>query len=91
MSDKIRKLSQAMRLGCLIKPRQVFNRTFDKEDGACAIGAVSACFPDDFGNNIRLGNRFPGFRNLRCEIIFRNDGLRQSREEIADWLEKIGF
>src|SRR2546427_4087052 len=34
------RISEAMRRGCGMKPRQVFGAMFDGDDGACALGAV---------------------------------------------------
>lgn len=45
-------LSEAIRLGCEIKPRQVFKYMFEGKDGACALGAAAAaCLSRPLGTN----------------------------------------
>ncbi len=100
MSDKIKKLSQAMRLGCKIRQRQCFGRTVEGLDAACALGAAMICFTEEQLINVSFCKRFPELElaiynqgnrvDVRTEIIYRNDDLKQSREEIAGWLESIG-
>lgn len=84
------KLSEAMRIGAKIRP-QCAGAWFVK-DGSCAIGAVWEA---------TYGTTDTGFRLVGCvisreygisdyflgEIIRRNDS-GQSRESIADWLER---
>jgi hypothetical protein len=59
------KPSEAIRLGCLIAPKQLFGKTRDYSGGdrqkACAIGAMELGLGDASGN----GADFEAFRRLR--------------------------
>lgn len=97
MSDKIKTLSQAIKLGATFRPQC---RAFYYKNGeSCAIGAAyEATFhklPDNHAGLVcaELRDRYSMATNgnLFTTIILRNDHSRQTREEIAEWLESIGF
>lgn len=103
MADKIKKLSQAIRLGATFRP-QCTNGAFEYKDGktvgSCALGAA---YEAVFGIHYKLEphrditfaplfERFPEVPNhLVPEIARRNDWMGHTREQIADWLEAQGY
>lgn len=107
MSDKIKTLSQAIRLGATFRP-QSSGGFFtclgpSAEDarkpavGSCALGAAYEAitghtYPADGTLGPLLMNRFHGIDEYKLhEIIECNDTARMTREEIADWLESQGL
>jgi hypothetical protein len=90
---KLFPLSFWMRLGAKMKP-QCFGTTFDGV-GTCAIGAVR----DAIGLPLRDGyirdffpqlNKMVDEQQLVYHITLKNDA-GMTREQIADWLESIGY
>jgi hypothetical protein len=97
-------LSQAIRIGAKLRP-QCYGRLF-KDGGSCALGAAyEAMFgsppPDVWQDKFRyvveplnacldrLNERFPP--KLLRKVWVKNDNTESTREEIADWLESIGY
>jgi hypothetical protein len=100
------KLSEAIRLGAMLKPQAYTSRA---QDGACALRAAAdaAGIKDRDGvlgavlNYSELRRRFPVLdmlveaSNTGCihplyrEIYYRNDISRNTREQIADYVESI--
>jgi hypothetical protein len=88
---KLFPLSFWMRLGAKMKP-QCFG-VLHVNGGTCAIGAAL----DGIGALNRSTDRvfaqlftYEGCKILD-EIVKRNDYQRMTREQIADWLESIGY
>lgn len=100
------KLSEAILLGSKIRP-QGFEDYYDYAAGAtCALGAAMEAIgiqPKDmcleeiwiaWPTTIVMSNNrqtMPGVQTLMDEIEYRNDTLRQTREEIAAWLAREGY
>lgn len=107
MSDKIRKLSQAMRLGATFTPQaRGYTCKQNSTTGinhTCAIGAAyHGAFgepPQTLGTGICWAELMKRFKmsatydniSLQDEIVMMNDEQRLTREQIADWLEKKGL
>ncbi len=101
MADKIKKLSDAIRLGATFRP-QCFSEFF-AEGGSCALGAakeaVGAIHP------FCLSERFPALAynvehpvtasRFKCDLYHTitnlNDVFGWTRERIADWVASIGY
>ena len=86
------KLSAAIRIGAKLRPQC---RAFYAEDGAtCALGAAFEAIThrlpkmDDPELDSVLDPLAP--TAVLREVVTRNDD-GQTREEIADWLESIGY
>jgi hypothetical protein len=85
------KPSDAIRLGCLIAPVQVFEISGDPESGeACAIAAMGR---GGFTGDVPYPHPYP--QCPACEqpggVVHLNDDHRWTRERIADWLEGLGL
>lgn len=96
MSDKIKTLSQAIRIGSTFRP-QCTDLFFSEADNAtCAIGAaIEAIYGEDalFDAPRHVGHlkqRFGVNQNTLHEVFRRND-LGATREVIAIWLESKGL
>ncbi len=85
------KLSHAMRAGAKLRP-QCFE-WFYADGKSCALGAAmeGAGILFECGGISRLVERFHVPDTILTGITFRNDVLRITREEIADWLESQGY
>src|SRR6476620_8205020 len=101
MSDKIKTLSQAIRLGATFHPQGFYKiRNIDKNEqttATCVIGAAAEVCGLDLSNNTtsyhfaRLQERFNLPWELSRMLLCWNDYDKISREEIADKLEKMGY
>lgn len=92
--QQITKLSQAIRLGCKMAPRQCKGSYVDRSGGACAIGAAMIGMgldPVAVRSWYELRVAFGIKDKLHGEITHRNDFDGWSREGIANWLEKKGY
>jgi len=95
MSDKITKLSDAIRLGATFKPQ--CTGTFFDNGRSCALGAALDAMATDDPNE--LVRRFPHLEQHRNSfgwtlysiIVELNDQEHWTRERIASWLESIGY
>lgn len=99
------KPSEAIRLGCIIAPIQLFNSVYIDEQtlSACAIGAMALGMGGDWNkahglvNELHGSDRFDGVCpeqdcvTERADPVHLNDTHRWSRERIADWLEEHGL
>jgi hypothetical protein len=72
------KPSEALRLAELSGVRQAFGSLYDQRGGLCAWGALMS-----------VGGVTPS--DVLGELIRRNDDLRHSFGQIADWLEGMGY
>lgn len=99
MSDKIKKLSDAIRLGATFRP-QCFNVLFGR-GGSCALGAayevLTGINEEKYYEQDKapaagplIQRRFGVSDFIICCITSRNDS-GETREQIADWLESIGL
>lgn len=93
-------LAEAMRRGCLLRPRKIKGQWKTGTTGACALGAVSdgAGFRGNGMHWPELSKMFPelharmahplkGFRDEVTNVISSiSDETDYSREQIADWL-----
>lgn len=103
MSDKIKKLSQAIRLGATFRP-EWRNGYYSPECGTCAVYAAAEAlgypveerFDANDGNDYieafkfiaaKLGIDCSIISNISCRHLFGNE----TREQIADWLEAKGL
>lgn len=99
-------LSQAIRIGARLRPQArscffyegkscALGAAFEAVYGYPNLGCVgfSTRVPcKDIPFSEALSKAFPELSgNLKREIWQRNDIQRQSREQIADWLEKEGY
>lgn len=83
------KPSAAMRLGCArTKPGRHY---YFCDGAACAIGAMSLAMGWLPGTDIKSFETGALGEKLATEVIALNDGGAATREEIADWLESIGY
>ena len=86
------KLSEAIRIGAAIRPQ--CSRSFFYKGRSCAIGAAYEGLygtTDGFSMGL-LDSAFPHVHEgIWAQIITQNDGLRKSREQIADWLKEQGL
>jgi hypothetical protein len=92
------KLSDAIRLGAMMKP-QAFEGWADTGGSCALLAAAEACGMEPRINEIAqrpsvdydaLRERFPMLTAaLICEVFKRNDSLRQTREEIADFIATL--
>lgn len=98
------KLSEALRLGAMVT-RQVFGQIGDLKETTCAIGAVYKGFGFDGSDtggqmlskelnqiNVKCpDNSVCSQGSLEGVIIHLNDQHHWPRENIATWLEGLGF
>lgn len=95
------KPSEAIRLGCLLRPLQAFGTIADTRGGVCALGAMMFGFgADGMGFHVArvtvsdlpcpACGRIRGAADLFTPAHL-NDDHRWSRERIADWLEAQGL
>lgn len=101
MADKIKKLSEAIRLGATFRPKGVHRCLMDGK--TCALGAALDAVGLLERRNLTgdggvtqdtwetLWERFPVPAGVQRQITDRNDHQGQTREEIADWLEAQGL
>lgn len=95
MSDKIKTLSQAIRLGSTFRP-QGFD-CFFQGGRTCAIGAAAeALYGEDGLDSVAdklddIKARFQVNQDLLHQVYNRNDAHGQTREQIADWLQTQGL
>lgn len=100
MSDKIKTLSQAIRLGATFRPK--CEHALFKKGESCAYGAAYEALTgkseynyDDPHPTSFCNRRFHIPHHISNEVVHRNNGQRgflmQTREAIADWLESIGL
>ncbi len=95
--DKIKTLSQAIRLGSTFHP-QCFSQyvKFNEKREiieTCALGAAldSSGARQPFCQ-LRATERFRDVPyEIFAAIVLKNDQLRMSREAIADWVEQQGY
>lgn len=99
---KTLKLSEAIRIGCALRPVQAFGDLTDGV-GTCALGAalegiygygsVASVYVYDSGKrNCRdLDSYLGGDKWRELPIAIHNDYDRWPREKIADWLESQGL
>ena len=94
MADKIKTLSQAIRLGATFRPQCTGG--FFEDGKSCALGAAIEALtgvntePDISVQGFLL-DRFPAVQEVLFEIPIMNDRHGWSRESIADWLEAQGL
>lgn len=101
MADKLKKYSQAIRLGATFHPqcfRNLKKWRMNEVIATCAIGAATeACgiATNSTSDAIsKLMERFPGTPREIFEFSLRmNDTMPQitSREQIADWVASQGY
>jgi len=107
MSDKITKLSQAIRLGATFRPQCFYalSKGDDTNGMTCAIGAAYEVHLGEFPLPLKgisasevtsFVKRFFDGDDMKAltinnKIAKLNDGQHLTREEIADWLESIGM
>lgn len=97
MADKIKKLSQAIRLGATFRP-QCWGSYFALKDGkiteSCAIGAAGEALFGESAAQPLLGGavmeRLGLSQNIIRQVVCLND-TGDTREQIADWLEAQGY
>lgn len=101
--DKIKKLSQAIRLGATFRPKAT--NFFFIDSRSCAQGAAFEAITGDATEVVSqadkeriqqtLKARFNVTQDLLNEVAYRNNGSKgkpeQTREQIADWLEAQGL
>ncbi len=101
----IRRLSNALRRGTLLRP-QTGGRLF-KDGGSCALGAIyEATFYRADGHYFSmlesLLQAYPELENEWCDVetrsvrvlireIYKRNDTGHRREEIAGWLEGLGY
>lgn len=98
MADKIKKLSDAIRVGCTMS-RPAKGYLFDERNGetyACAFGAAYLALygtePVNDDDVIkRINDRILVSERTVMEVLTMNDHENRPREEIADWLEAQGL
>lgn len=96
------RLSTAIRLGATLAP-QAFHLLIDIQGKTCALGAASQAIGldpkillanDDYDLLIetfpilKWNQRSDGYLQTLAAVTFRNDSLKISREEIADWVQE---
>jgi hypothetical protein len=91
-------LAEAIRVGCLFRPRKVKRSFLSKTDGADVFGALSVGFGWDKCSRRKIIERFPLLAQmvmhphlhvetgLSCVLLSLNDYFEWPREDIADWL-----
>ena len=94
------KLSEAIRKGCEMVPRQCKGWGLDKDNEleSCALGAAHyVMYQDKDAVNTRalmrdIRESFPGIsEHVFTTVTGMNDTDGKTREEIADWLEEQGL
>lgn len=85
--------SEAIRLGCLIAPRQAFATWFADDGSVCVLGAMILGFGGDGDNRYPPGyiSFLEGTGSLSGRLMGYNDDDHWSRERIADWLAEQGL
>jgi len=98
------KISEAIRIGIKLDGKQLIGTLYDFDEtgnaiGCCAIGAakigILGTIKQDILEKANSADLFPDIFNLYrdntlfSEMSSRNDA-RETREDIADWLESIG-
>lgn len=96
--------SEAIRLGCLIAPRQLMDDVYVSDDGrsSCVYGAlvlgqgVSVADANDEADTRVVGRGLPcpacDHGDEHADVLLHlNDDHRWSRERIADWLAEQGL
>ncbi len=98
MSDKIKKLSDAIRLGATFKAQARGGYLIDNR--TCALGAAAEAIGMDIAatDNVaaQLRQRFSALLNFYdnkslFEMIVEMNDMGHSRESIADWLKRQGL
>jgi hypothetical protein len=95
------KLSDAIREGAKLRPRQSFG-TYGSDISACAIGAARVAYtgspygytPDSVRDILAAASSCPACDlgegdALISNILHLNDDHKWTRERIADWVESI--
>jgi hypothetical protein len=85
-------LSAAIRIGAKLRPQCTTGQYFDN-GASCAMGAAYEAIEGRVppgGLLAWFDQRFSPSSFLITEVINRND-RGQTREQIADWLESIGY
>ena len=88
-----RLLADAIRRGAKMRP-QCFEVDFTAT-GSCAIGAAFHAIEGmpafgDYVSELWMRRRFPAIPiSVFRDIAARNDSLRMTREQIADWLDSL--
>lgn len=97
------KPSEAIRLGCLVSPIQMFDDLYVSDDGreSCVYGAMAlGQGARGYDDVIDLAEELVVARDEDCPecgrgdedtLVHLNDYHRWSRERIADWLEGLGL
>ncbi len=97
------KLSQAILIGCTLRPRKILHYFVSGNDGACALGAAIAAIGIDkltiISNEFPILNKFVAppsnaFDRAYNETVFiiiekLNDVCGWSREQIAFWVATL--
>lgn len=95
MGDKIKTLSQAIRLGATFRPQSrecYFHHHADGSVSSCALGAaIEAVTGHTIDNMDIIRQRFEVGARLENEIVNMNDKQGMTREAIADLLESQGL
>lgn len=93
---RITKLSQAMRIGCLMRPpTKVGARVYFDKCGSCALGAAYQALTGKCTQEHRIGDKLIALLGLPYNIPgdaseFFETGAKTS-EQVADWLEAQGY
>ncbi len=97
--DKIKTLSQAIKIGCLAHPKCFDELYLANINGqivrTCVLGAGLAASGFDL-TKVKLplktlSKRFSVPELILDEAVVKNDSRHWSRERIAIWLEKQGY
>lgn len=87
-------LSEAIRLGAMLRPQSFAGVFLDSEGKSCAIGAACEAAGVPLQGALGISNysgaeeAFPLLKQLELEIVIHNDADRWTRERIADWVEE---
>lgn len=95
---ELTKLSQAMRLGATLSP-QIRYRFTDPDGGTCAICAAAVALGRNAHTTWKgweemcawLGKQTGTPVRVVSEASARHFQSKDSREQIADWLESLGY
>ncbi len=85
MTDAATKMSDAIRAGCKIRPRQCFYKNEDGPDSACALTAALLGFGDKHYTTWGVPE------SIIEKVQWWNDREKLTREQIADKLEAMGY
>lgn len=99
MGDKLKKLSDAIRLGATFRPQCrecYFHHDGNQVTSSCAIGAAIEALTGETEVSSGLieeviEERFGVDTDIEHEIVTMNDKHGMTREAIADWLEAKGL